>query len=64
MFSSLAGASFPNHQYLIAAESGGAIQNPNNLATSPNIWGCDAVSTANVLILEPKGEKVHTISLF
>ena len=64
MFSSLAGASFPNHLYLIASQSGGAIQNPSNIATSPNIWGCDAVSTANVLILEPNGKKYTRFPCF
>jgi phospholipase C len=64
MFSSLAGASFPNHLYLIAAQSGGAIQNPSNIATSPNAWGCDAVSTANVLILEPDGKKYTRFPCF
>src|SRR5213083_3185596 len=62
--SSLAGASFPNHLYLIASQSGGAIQNPSNIATSPNIWGCDAVSTANVLILEPNGKKYTRFPCF
>ena len=38
MFSSLMGPSFPNHLYIIAAQSGGAIDNPPN-ATSG--WGCD-----------------------
>src|SRR4030088_3383315 len=38
MFSSLTGPSFPNHLYTVAAQSGGAINNPR-----PNeIWGCDA----------------------
>ena len=40
MFSSLAGPSFPNHLYTVAAQSGGAINNPNSLT-----WGCDADRT-------------------
>jgi phospholipase C len=38
MFSSLMGPSFPNHLYTIAAQSGGAIDNPQ---TNGQAWGCD-----------------------
>jgi phospholipase C len=47
MFSSLMGPSFPNHLYTIAAQSGGAIDNPRTdrnigtLANATNGWGCD-----------------------
>ena len=37
MFSSLAGPSFPNHLYTVAAQSAGALNNPNGFP-----WGCDA----------------------
>jgi phospholipase C len=38
MFSSLMGPSFPNHLYTIAAQSGGAINNPKSSGVA---WGCD-----------------------
>lgn len=47
MFSSLMGPSFPNHLYTIAAQSGGAVDNPRtdkNIGTLGNAkkgWGCD-----------------------
>jgi len=47
MFSSLMGPSFPNHLYTVAAQSGGAINNPRtdrNIGTLHNSakgWGCD-----------------------
>ncbi|HMA34072.1 MAG TPA: alkaline phosphatase family protein [Chloroflexia bacterium] len=47
MFSSLMGPSFPNHLYTVAAQSGGAINNPvtdRNIGTLGNAargWGCD-----------------------
>src|SRR5260370_25545004 len=47
MFSSLMGPSFPNHLYTIAAQSGGAINNPTTdrnvgtLSNSNKGWGCD-----------------------
>jgi len=51
MFSSLAGASFPNHLYTVAAQAGGAITN----ADSPR-WGCDADDTAFVEVMDQHGE--------
>ena len=50
-FASAAGPSFPNHFYFIAGQSGGAIDNPENIKTRPlpgragvlKSWGCDAV---------------------
>jgi len=47
MFSSLMGPSFPNHLYTVAAQAGGAINNPvtdRNIGTLHNAtrgWGCD-----------------------
>ena len=55
MFSSLTGPSFPNHLYTVAAQSGGAINNPN----SGGIWGCDSPQGARVQVLNDDG----TISL-
>ena len=52
MFSSLRGPSFPNHLYTVAAQSGGAINNPK-----PNeIWGCDADPDELVEVMDSKGE--------
>ena len=51
MFSSLAGPSFPNHLYTVAAQSGGAISNPNSFA-----WGCDADERTRVEVLGPTGQ--------
>lgn len=51
MFSSLAGPSFPNHLYTVAAQSAGVISNPNALQ-----WGCDAPSTATVQVLDENGD--------
>jgi len=42
MFSSLMGPSFPNHLYTIAAQSGGAVDNPSKgTVQGSNGWGCD-----------------------
>jgi phospholipase C len=48
-FASVAGPSYPNHLYFIAGGSGGAINNPENIATKRlndgrifKSWGCDA----------------------
>lgn len=38
-FSSLHGDSLPNHLYIVAAQSGGVIDNPT---VSVNSWGCDS----------------------
>jgi phospholipase C len=47
MFSSMAGPSFPNHLYTVAAEAGGVIENPH-----PGIkaWGCDSDESQTVLV--------------
>jgi len=50
-FASAAGPSFPNHFYFIAGQSGGAIDNPENISGRKlpgnagvlKSWGCDAV---------------------
>ena len=52
MFSSLQGPSFPNHLYTVAAQSGGAINNPK----PREIWGCDADPDELVDVMDPKGE--------
>jgi phospholipase C len=52
MFSSMAGPSFPNHLYTVAAEDGGALDNPR-----PNHynWGCDSDEDQNVATQKPDG---------
>ena len=50
MFSSLAGPSFPNHLYSVAAQSGGAINNPQN-----GTWGCDAAPGTLVDVMDSQG---------
>ena len=51
MFSSLAGPSFPNHLYTIAAQSGGAIQVP-----VASTWGCDANPGGTVAVMNSSGQ--------
>ena len=41
-FTSMRGASFPNHLYMVAAQSGGDFLNPLQGNKTPNYWGCDA----------------------
>ncbi len=48
-FSSLTGPSFPNHQYLIASQSGTSVANPKNALN--HSWGCDAGTGATVALL-------------
>ncbi|HKV41596.1 MAG TPA: alkaline phosphatase family protein, partial [Blastocatellia bacterium] len=52
MFSSLAGPSFPNHLYTVAAQSGGAINIPTK---SRGYWGCDADDETRVDVMDDKG---------
>lgn len=40
-FTSVHGPSFPNHLYTIAAQSGGAINNPSYGSNGGTHWGCD-----------------------
>src|SRR5215471_3374338 len=51
-FSSLTGPSFPNHLYTVGAQSGGAINNPNN---SPGQWGCDSPANSRVQVMDDEG---------
>jgi phospholipase C len=51
-FASTYGGSFPNHLYLVAAQSGGVIGNPN----SSTSWGCDAPAGTTVSLAN--GQKV------
>jgi phospholipase C len=49
-FTSVHGPSFPNHLFTIAAQSGGATDNPNS-----NVWGCDASPGTTVPIIQADG---------
>ncbi len=41
-FSSMLGPSFPGHMFVLAAQTGWAINNPESSAITPNLfWGCD-----------------------
>jgi phospholipase C len=51
-FSSIGGASFPNHLYTIAAQSGGAISNPIIGQITENAWGCDSSVTSTVEVMD------------
>jgi phospholipase C len=59
MFSSLAGPSFPNHLYTVAATSGGVFTNPNSLA-----WGCDAAPQVTVGVMDTDGNTSRTYPCF
>lgn len=48
MFQSDSGPSFTSHQYLIAGQSGGAIDNPSILDSKVDAWGCDSPPNARV----------------
>jgi phospholipase C len=56
-FSSAQGPSFPNHLYSIAAQSGGAHDNPRRGPglRSSNTFGCDAPPGQVVEIVDPEG---------
>ncbi|MBS2027267.1 MAG: hypothetical protein JST54_05115 [Deltaproteobacteria bacterium] len=49
-FSSMLGPSFPGHTFLLAAQAGGALDNPsaNLIFNSLPLWGCDDPSTSTV----------------
>jgi phospholipase C len=61
MFSSLHGPSFPNHLYTVAAQSGGAINNPRN---GRGRWGCDADDDSDVQVLDPSGNITRVFPCF
>jgi len=55
MFSPMAGSTFPNHLYSVAAQSGGIIGNPQNWTTG---WGCDSGTGSYVLRRAASGKIV------
>jgi phospholipase C len=60
MFSSLTGPSFPNHLYTVGAQSGGAINNPNNAAK----WGCDSDDGTTVQVMGNNGVMLQKAPCF
>jgi len=62
MFSSLAGPSFPNHLYSVAAQSGGAFDIPDHYDLY--IWGCDAPSDERVPVMDNKGQVSYVFPCF
>jgi phospholipase C len=58
-FSSLNGPSFPNHQYLIASQSGGAAGGSGAVNNPTSGWGCDAKATSTVEMYNP-ATKLYT----
>ena len=72
VFASAAGPSYPNHFYFVAGQSGGAIDNPENILTSKTqdgktfkSWGCDAVGDdVFVLVKDDQGDLTKHDSCF
>ncbi|HXJ94619.1 MAG TPA: choice-of-anchor D domain-containing protein [Terriglobia bacterium] len=60
MFSSLHGPSFPNHLYTIAAQSGGAVDVPENTKR----WGCDAPPGTTVPVIDDNGNLTNQYPCF
>jgi phospholipase C len=50
-FSSVHGPSFPNHLYTIAAQAGGAKDNPVFTPLSVGPWGCDSPSATRIAVI-------------
>jgi phospholipase C len=55
VFASAHGPSFPNHLYAIAAQSGGARDNPRRLNFNSNTFGCDAPEQQLVEVVDSEG---------
>jgi phospholipase C len=47
-FSTILGASFPNHLVLVAGQSANAVDNVNRMGKKPDAWGCDSNKAARV----------------
>ena len=59
MFAALAGPSFPNHLYTVAATSGGVFTNPASLA-----WGCDAAASVTAGVMDTDGNTSRVYPCF
>ena len=55
-FASAHGPSFPNHLYTIAAQSGGAVDNPLRNGVASYSWGCDLPEKAVVQVIDSEGD--------
>lgn len=67
MFSSLQGPSFPNHLYIMAAQSADVISNPkffNAGSSTWRNWGCDAQSQVRVTTLNSAGKQTNVFPCF
>lgn len=63
-FTSMHGPSFPNHLYTVAAQAGGAINNPIfSRGGLTGVWGCDAPAAARVAVLQ-NSEKSYVYPCF
>jgi phospholipase C len=58
----MAGPSFPNHLYTVAAQSGGSLDNPK--PATPYAWGCDADDNQTVLAQTATGTTESEPSCF
>ncbi len=72
-FASATGPSFPNHLYSIAAQSGGALDNPDQPFPSlrkmqeqglAKSWGCDIAEGGYVEVIDPEGKLVKVAPCF
>jgi len=71
-FASVGGPSYPNHFFLVAGQSGGALDNPENIETRQlsdgrtfKSWGCDAVGkNVFVLVKDERGNLTKHDSCF
>ena len=63
-FASAWGPSFPNHLYTIAAQSGGARDNPRRAGFFSNTFGCDAPPQQLVEVYDPEGNVIKVPPCF
>jgi phospholipase C len=63
-FASAWGPSFPNHLYTIAAQSGGARDNPRRHGFFSNTFGCDAPAEQKVEVYDAEGNIVKVAPCF
>jgi phospholipase C len=67
MFSSMEGPTFPNHLYIVAAQSAEVISNPKNF-NAGNInwtnWGCDALPQVYVTTMNTAGKQANKFPCF
>ena len=63
-FASAWGPSFPNHLYSIAAQSGGARDNPRRTGFFSNTFGCDAPTQQLVEVYDSEGNVVKVPPCF